>query len=214
MQLRLAALAIGWLGCQTHRPPSPIDSARAIDAGRPDVPVVHDAAPPIVDAGPPSVVRVFVINAGTLPLTLLTNPDTNEILHTRHLREHPQLDASPATRDGELVKFFPVGQEPLCSTDGGVGYGGLGQPEPRTIGPHESIEFVWDGLQRHEVLGPRGVCQDVGEPEPGNYRFEFDQPYNMPNCTRATIAWPLPPAAPRNILIRCVARPHPTGANE
>jgi hypothetical protein len=208
----LVASVIALVACERapHPRPSAADVApRAIDAG---ARIVHDAAASPVDAGPPRVLTIRIVNAGAQPMTVLTNPDTNEIVHTRHLRDHPQLDASLAMRDGELVKFFTVGQEPLCSSDAGAGYGGLGQPAPRTLAPNEAIEFVWDGQQRHEVVMPeRGVCQEIGQPEPGRYRFEFDQPYDLPNCRNAVITWPLAPDAPRVIELRCIPRPQRHG---
>lgn len=191
-------------------PPAVVDAARGsggIDAGVP-----HDVAVAPVDAGPPRVLTLRITNAGTAPMTILTNPDTNEILHTRHLfpRRNPDAGIGLAA-DGELVKFFVVGQEPRCRDDAGAGYGGLGQPEPRTLAPNETIEFTWDGVQRREVIGPRGVCQEEGVPENGRYRFEFDQPYNLPNCNRPIVTWPLAPDAPRVLEIRCTPRPHAEG---
>ena len=201
------------MACHRTEPASVVDAAThapiAIDAGLPrDVFVLP------IDAGPPRVLTIHVTNAGTVPMALLTNPDTNEILHTRHLFPRRNPDAGTGLNaDGELVKFFLVGQEPRCRDDAGVGYGGLGQPVPRTLAPGEAMEFTWDGSQRREVLGPRGVCQNEGAPEPGRYRFEFDQPYNMPNCNRVIVTWPLAPDAPRTLEIRCTPRPH-TGNEE
>lgn len=152
----------------------------------------------------PAVLTLRVINASTVPLRILTNDDTNELMHTRMIYERRPPEART---DGVLVKFFPVGQMPLCTDRVGAGYGGLGQPEPRTLAPNEAIEFPWDGQQRREVNQPdRGVCQQLGAPDPGRYRFEFDQPYNAPQCTRPTITLPLAPDAPRVVEIRCQPR--------
>jgi YD repeat-containing protein len=176
----------------------PAPAAAPTEAARPD------ASPDVVDAGPAAVLTVRVINASAAPLTVYTNPDTNELIHTRKLWSRRNSDAST---DGELVKFFPVGQMPLCSQDGGAGYGGLGQPEQRTLAPGEAMEFAWDGQQRREVLDPRrGVCAEIVEPEAARYRFEFDQPYNAPQCNRPVIQWPLAEDAPRVIEIRCQPR--------
>ncbi len=202
-------LTFAALGMACHRTPptSAVDAARApvvsIDASAP-----RDVFVPPVDAGPPRVLTIRVVNASAAPMTVLTNPDTNEILHTRHLfpRRNPDAGIGLAA-DGELVKFFRVGQEPSCRDDGGAGYGGLGQPEPRTLAPGEAMEFNWDGVQRREVLGPRGVCQTEVPPESGRYRFEFDQPYNMPQCNRQIVTLPLAPDAPRTLEIRCTPRP-------
>ena len=145
-----------------------------------------------------------VINIAAVPLRVLTNQDTNELLHTRQLYERRPVDARG---EGLLVKFFRVGQMPLCSEPAGAGYGGLGQPEPRTLAPGEAMEFAWDGQQRREINQPeRGVCQQLGAPDPGRYRFEFDQPYNAPQCTRPVVTLPLAPDAPRVIEIRCQPR--------
>jgi hypothetical protein len=213
MHARIALVAPLALATACHRTPPPappVDAARApvaIDAGAP-----RDVVVAPVDAGPPHVLTIRVINAGTVPMQLLTNPDSNEILHTRHLfpRRNPDAGIGMA-QEGELVKFFPVGQEPRCREDAGVGYGGLGQPAARTLAPNEALEFVWDGIQRHEVLGPRGVCQEEGAPDSGRYRLEFDQPYNMPQCNRPIVTMPLAPDAPRVIEIRCTPRPHAEG---
>ena len=95
------------------------------------------------------------------------------------------------------------------STDAGAGYGGLGQPEQRPLGAGEALTFAWDGQLRREVLDPaRGVCAQITAPEPGRYRFEFDQPYHPPVCNRPVITLPLAPEAPRVVEIRCTVRPH------
>jgi hypothetical protein len=191
-------------------PSSTVDASHATNAL--DAGAMRDVAVAPRDAGPPHVLTIRITNAGAAPMTILTNPDTNEILHTRHLfpRRNPDAGIGLA-QEGELVKFFPVGQEPRCRDDAGAGYGGLGQPEPRTLAPSETIEFAWDGVQRREVIGSRGVCQDEGQPDNGRYRFEFDQPYNLPQCNRPIITWPLAPDAPRVLEIRCTPRPHPEG---
>lgn len=154
--------------------------------------------------GRTAVLTIRVVNASASPLTVYTNPDVNEMIHTRKLwpRHHPD-----AQTDGVLVKFFPIGQMPLCRIDGGAGYGGLGQPERHTLAPGEALEFAWDGILRREVLHPgRGVCAEESTPEPARYRFEFDQPYSPPQCSRPVIQWPLAADAPRVVEIRCVHR--------
>ena len=199
-------------GCR-HTPPTSGNAAVDAAVRAPlDVPAPRDVFVAPVDAGPPRVLTIRVINAGTAPMTLLTHPDTNEIMHTRHLfpRRNPDAGIGNAA-DGELVKFFVVGQEPRCSDDAGAGYGGIGQPGSRALAPGEALEFVWDGVQRREVMGARGICQNEGAPDPGRYRLEFDQPYNMPACNRPIITWPLAADAPRTIEIRCTPRPHAEG---
>jgi hypothetical protein len=117
--------------------------------------------------------------------------------------------ATIAASEGELVKFFTVGREPLCSTaDGGAGYGGLGQTDQRTLAPGEAMEFAWDGRLRREVIDPhRGACVQIGDPDAARYRFEFDQPYNAPQCNRPIVVLPLAADAPRVVEIRCTPRP-------
>lgn len=178
-------------------PATPTEAARtvALDAA-------HE------DARSQAVLTIRVINAGTTPMQVLLNEDTNEMIHTRKLLAQRRPDASGPSAVGDLVKFFPVGEMPLCTqSDGGAGYGGLGQPEPRTLAPNEALEFTWDGRQRVETNVPgRGVCAQIVEPEPARYRFEFDQPYHPPNCTRPVITLPLAPDAPRVVEIRCTPR--------
>ncbi|MEI8258756.1 MAG: hypothetical protein WCJ30_24050 [Deltaproteobacteria bacterium] len=217
MHRRRAALApvltFAALCAACRRPPpapAPVEDAALSPVAPMDAGTARDVFVPPVDAGPPRVLTIRVVNAGTAPMTVLTNPDTNEILHTRHLFPRRNPDAgSGLSVDGELVKFFRVGQEPSCRDDGGAGYGGLGQPEPHTLAPGASLEFTWDGVQHREVLSSRGVCQTEVTPDSGRYRFEFDQPYNMPQCNRQIVTLPLAPDAPRTLEIRCTPRPQP-----
>ena len=200
----------GLTHCKSTPPaaaPPPVAPVVRLDAG------VFDSAPAIVDAGPvdapvPAVITIRVVNAGPQPLSVFTNEDSNEVIHVRHLWPRRILDASAAMAEGELVKFFPVGQMPLCSADGGAGYGGLGQPGRRILAPGEAMEFPWDGQLRREIVQPtRGVCMQIGVPDPGRYRFEFDQPYNLPTCNRPIVVFPQGVDARSIVEIRCVARP-------
>lgn len=155
------------------------------------------------------MLTVRVVNASQAPMELMTNPDNNELMHTRRLWDRPRPEERQA---GELMKFFQLNEMPLCASDAGAGYGGLGQTGRRTLAPGEAWEFRWDGRQRFEVNRPgRGVCAEERDPLPGRYRFEFDQPYNAPNCTRPTFTLPLAPDAPRVLEVRCTPRPRQEG---
>jgi hypothetical protein len=210
----LAALLVASLATTAacKRAPEPARPTAPSDAPPSIPPATDTGAPARADgtalpadaAAGPRALTIRVVNASVTPLPIYTNPDINELIHTRKLWPRRNPDASV---DGELVKFFPVGQMPSCSEDGGAGYGGLGQPERRSLAPGEALEFTWDGQVRREVLNPqRGVCAETTAPEPARYRFEFDQPYNPPQCSRPVIQWPLAADAPRVIEIRCL--PH------
>ncbi len=154
--------------------------------------------------GVPAVLTIRIINIGSRPIPVFTSPDTNEMLHAKKLRSRRGADAG---RDSDPVKFFPIGQMPLCSDDAGAGYGGLGQPERRELAPNESITFEWDGMERQERLDPRrGVCQDVVAPAPGRYRIELDQPRRSIRCTDPEFSWPLRLEPPATVEVRCRLR--------
>jgi hypothetical protein len=188
-------------------PPAPVAVA-ARDAG-PVVVVARDAGPP--DAGPTErvVLRVRVKNIDRIPLRILTNPDSNELIHTH--RVNVSSDRAAVYAGGarvERVKAFPIGQMPLCTADAGAGYGGLGQPGEITLPPGESFEAArWDGILREEVLDPqRGVCARESAPTPARYRFQVDQPQpeGAPVCVPAVTSWPIPEDAGVPVLeIRC-----------
>lgn len=194
---------------QTQTPQTPhetaVDAANsaitptvvAVDSGvLVDVPSTPTAAP--------AVLTIKIINIGSRPIPIYTNPDTNEMLHGKKLRSRRSADAG---RDGEPVKLFDIGQMPLCSDDAGAGYGGLGQPERRELAAGESMSFAWDGMERQERLDrTRGVCQNVVVPAPGRYRIELDQPHRSLRCTDPEFNWPLRPDAPRELEIRCRLR--------
>ena len=146
-----------------------------------------------------------IINTASRAVPFYTNPDINEMIHTRKLRSRRSRE--DGGRDSDPVKFFAVGQMPLCAGDGGAGYGGLGQPERRELAPGESMEFVWDGLERREILDrTRGVCLEIAPPQPGRYRFEIDQPHRTLRCEDVEFSWPLRDGAPRVIELRCRLR--------
>lgn len=202
----LAALA---LGCEKSDPPrAPVVVAPVV--------VARDAGMARVDAGPPDagptervVLRLRVKNIDRVPLRLLTNPDTNELIHAH--RVNVSSDRAAVYAGGprvERVKAFPIGQMPLCTADAGAGYGGLGQPGSITLAPGESFEAArWDGILREEVLDPqRGVCARESAPTPARYRFRLDQPQleGAPDCIPAVTAWPIPEDAGVPVLeIRC-----------
>lgn len=200
----LAALA---LGCEKdpRRAPTVAPAVAARDAGAAGV----DAGRP--DAGPTErvVLRLRVKNVDRIPLRLLTNPDTNELIHAH--RVNVSSDRAAVYAGGprvERVKAFPIGQMPMCTADAGAGYGGLGQPGSITLAPGESFEAArWDGILREEVLDPqRGVCARELAPTPARYRFRLDQPQRegAPDCIPAVTAWPIPEDAGVPVLeIRC-----------
>jgi hypothetical protein len=173
-----------------------------------------DAGPTAVDAGlgattdasaPSVVLTIRIVNAASRPVPIFTNPDINEMIHTRRLRS--RRSQGDGGRDSDPVKFFSVGQMPLCAEDGGAGYGGLGQPERREVAPGDAMEFTWDGLERREILDrTRGVCLEIGPPNPGRYRFELDQPHRTLRCNDVEFSWPLRDDAPRVLEMRCRIR--------
>lgn len=182
------------------------DATRAVPLSESeDSAVAHEQEPVVADAAADAVLTIRVINAASRPVPFFINPDINEMIHTRKLRSRRARE--DGGRDSDPVKFFPVGQMPMCASDAGAGYGGLGQPERRELQPNEVLEFVWDGLERREVLHPgRGVCLEVGPPQPGRYRFEIDQPRRTLRCDDGEFSYPLREGAPRVIEIRCRIR--------
>ncbi len=157
------------------------------------------------DSGAAGALTIRVVNTASRAVPFYTNPDINEMIHTRKLRS--RRGREDGGRDSDPVKFFPVGQMPLCADDGGAGYGGLGQPERRELAPGEVMEFVWDGFERREVLDRvRGVCLEVGPPQPGRYRFEIDQPHRTLRCEDVEFSYPLREGAPRVLEMRCRIR--------
>ncbi|MBL8680502.1 MAG: hypothetical protein JNK05_15095 [Myxococcales bacterium] len=210
------ALLVGALvGCK--KTPSPPDRTTSNAA---DVATAHDDATAVaadtgvaptdtgvapVDTGVGGALTLRIVNAASRAVPFFTNPDINEMIHTRKLRSRRSRE--DGGRDSDPVKFFPVGQMPMCADDGGAGYGGLGQPERRELAPGEAIEYVWDGLERREVLDrQRGVCLEVGPPQPGRYRFEIDQPRRTLRCDDVEFSYPLREGAPRVLEIRCRIR--------
>lgn len=207
----LAALA---LGCEKRDPPRPTAApVVARDAGHP---ARVDAGPP--DAGPTErvVLRLRVKNVDRIPLRILTNPDSNELIHTHRVQASSDRAAMYAGGPRvERVKAFPIGQMALCTADAGAGYGGLGQPGEVTLAPGESFEAArWDGILREEVLDPqRGVCARESVPTPARYRFRLDQPQDSaPVCEPAVTAWPIADDAGVPVLeIRCRNAPRDAG---
>jgi hypothetical protein len=187
-------------------------STVAEDATTAAAPVaVEDAAAPasidagLADSGVTVALTIRIVNTASRAVPLFTNPDINEMIHTRKLRSRRRSE--DGGRDSDPVKFFAVGQMPLCADDGGAGYGGLGQPERRELQPGEAVEFVWDGLERREILDrTRGVCLEVGPPQPGRYRFELDQPRRTLRCNDVEFSYPLRDDAPRVLEMRCRIR--------
>lgn len=201
-----ALVALG-LGCEKNAPPRPPPPAPA---------VARDAGVARVDSGPPDsgprervVLRLRVKNVDRIPLRILTNPDSNELIHTHRVRASSDRAAMYAGGDRvDRVKAFPIGQMALCTADAGAGYGGLGQPGEITLAPGESFEAArWDGILREEVLDPqRGVCARELPPTAARYRFRLDQPQleGAPNCEPAVTSWPIPDDAGVPVLeIRC-----------
>lgn len=209
----LAAVALCAAACKRTPPPAPPRPS-------PDVAPVPDVAPPNAppDAGrPPPVAIVRVRNVSAVPITIMTNPDVNEMLHTWRLnvgadRSDRGLiylnDPAQLTR----VKLFPV-DLPHCDADAAVGFGGLGQTGSVVIAPGEAYELgAWDGMQREEVVDPvRGVCLREYPAPPGRYRFHFDNPHNIrPDCQRALFRVPLESDGGVPVIeLRCM--PHPDG---
>jgi len=215
----LAAVWCAGSSCKKTPPPDPTGSSAPEASAAP----VEDATVPsttgasedsgvasaqdaaAADSGVNAVLTIRVINAASRAVPFFTNPDINEMIHTRKLRS--RRGREDGGRDSDPVKFFPVGQMPMCAGDGGAGYGGLGQPERRELQPNEVLEFTWDGLERREILDrARGVCLEVGLPQPGRYRFEIDQPRRTLRCDDVEFSYPLREGAPRVIEIRCRIR--------
>jgi hypothetical protein len=195
------ALAMASVACR--RPTSPSVEARdgAVSSTRSiaeDAGATEDGASTPEDASQgngatdaaavaPVVLTLRIVNAASRAVPFFTNPDINEMIHTRRMRSRRSRE--DGGRDSDPVKFFPVGQMPLCAQDGGAGYGGLGQPERREV------------LDRQ-----RGVCLEVAPPQPGRYRFEIDQPRRTLRCDDAEISFPLRDDAPRVLEMRCRLR--------
>ncbi|MBI5512918.1 MAG: hypothetical protein HY909_04075 [Deltaproteobacteria bacterium] len=181
-----------------RRPPEP-PAPRAPDAS-PDAASsgAPDAAP---DARVPARLTVTVKNTGQGPIRIRTNQDRNELVRAVRLNVSPGTsDRAALFAQGTRVSLFPIGRMPLCTSDAGAGYGGLGQPEDVYLQPNESLEVAaWDGVQREEVLDPqRGVCARELPPQPGRYRVGLDQGESgdyFPVCDRALFAWPPSPEA-------------------
>ena len=156
----LAALA---LGCEKRAPPRPTPApVAAPDAGHS---VRVDAGPP--DAGPTErvVLRLRVKNVDRVPLRILTNPDSNELLHTHRVQASSDRAAMYAGGPRvERVKAFPIGQMPLCTADAGAGYGGLGQPGEVTLAPGESFEAARGAAQRRARRDRRPLRRRRGAP--------------------------------------------------
>jgi hypothetical protein len=139
---------------------------------------------------------VTVKNTGQGPIRIRTNPDRNELVRAVRLNVSPTTsDRAALFAQGTRVSLFPIGRMPLCSSDAGAGYGGLGQPEDVYLQPNDVLEVgSWDGLQREEVLDPqRGVCAREFAPQAGRYRVGLDQGESgdyFPVCDRALFAWP------------------------
>jgi hypothetical protein len=211
-------LACALLAC-TPRSRGPRPSPRPADAAATSAVTVDVPRVVARDAGPPFVLRVRVVNSGATPLTLLTNPDRNELLHAYRINVADDTsDRAAALANGTRVSFFPIGQMALCSDDAGAGYGGLGQPGSITLQPGEGFDAAdWDGRVRQEVNDPaRGVCARESAPQPGRYRLQLDQPQleGRPVCSRVMVR--VPPAAdagPPILEIRCrAATPAAPGA--
>jgi len=200
--------------------PGPGDTTAGAIAGLRDGSIDAELARANSDAGTLPALTLRIVNIGDRPFNVYINEDVNEMIHTRRLWPRRPVDANGPMADGELVKFFVVGEMPLCSSDGGAGYGGLGQPVIRPLAPGESLQYAWDGLQRIETNRPhRGVCAELVRPQPARYRFEFDQPGygGRPQCNRPTIDIPL--LAPDGggaptVEIRCRPPARDAGAGE
>lgn len=168
------------------------------------------------DAGREPVAIVRVRNVSTVPITIMTNPDVNEMLHTWRVNvpaDRPDRvlvfvnDPALLTR----VKLFPV-DLPRCDADASAGFGGLGQTGSVVIAPGEARDIgTWDGLQREEVVDPArgGVCLREYPAPPGRYRFHFDNPHQLkPECPRVVFRVPLERDGGVPVIeFRCTPRP-------
>ena len=216
MRRRALALSLGLalVACKRNPPPPP-PPPPAVDAS-----AMADAAPPNAptDAGAPPVAIVRIRNISAVPITIMTNPDVNEMLHTWRLNVSADRsdrgliylnDPAQLTR----VKLFPVDLPP-CDSDAAVGFGGLGQTGTVVLAPGEVRDLgAWDGRQREEVIDPvRGGCLREYPAAPGRYRFHFDNPHNLkPECQRVVFRVPIEGDGGVPVIeIRCM--PHPDGA--
>lgn len=214
----LALAAVLSVACRRNNPPPPRPSTPDNPAA---TPAPTDApAPPSApaNAGPRPVALVRVRNVGAAPITIMTNPDVNEMLHTWRLNIPDDRSDRAALYLNDLaqltrVKLFPV-DLPRCDTDASAGFGGLGQTGSITLAPGEAHDLgAWDGIQREEVVDPvRGVCLREAPAPPGRYRFHFDNPHEQrPECARLLFRLPLESDGGVPVLeIRC--QPRPDGA--
>lgn len=212
------AAVMAWAGaCRRNNPPPPRPSTPEVPVA---TPTTADAAPPNApaDAGRRPAALVRVRNVGTAPITIMTNPDLNEMLHTWRLNIPDDRSDRAALYLNDLaqltrVKLFPV-DLPHCDSDASAGFGGLGQTGTISLAPGEVHDLgAWDGIQREEVVDPvRGVCLREVPAPPGRYRFHFDNPHEQrPECTRLLFRVPLESDGGVPVLeIRC--QPRPDGA--
>ena len=117
-----------------------------------------DAWSPPLDAGPPMVLTIRVINVGQTPLPIYTNPDSNEVMHTRKLRDHQicwtQDPATTGRRTREsssgLVRWHFAATMPALAMAGSANPSSArststsvdGLPVGRTTAPR-SAQFAW-----------------------------------------------------------------------
>ncbi|MBL8600888.1 MAG: hypothetical protein JNK72_03095 [Myxococcales bacterium] len=223
---RVALVCLALLGCN-RRPsgaspePSATGDRQAPQATAADAQTAP--ARPSVDASAAPAVPVRAIvrirNIDTVPLHILTNPDLNEMIKVHRLNvSEGTSDRAAQFADGTRVSFFVIGQMPMCASDAGAGYGGLGQPGAIDLAPNQAVEVArWDGTQREEVLDPqRGVCARESVPTPGRYRFSLDQPQleGRPVCTRVMLRVPVSVdgGGPAEVELRCRNAPRDAGA--
>lgn len=215
--LSVLALALACRRAPPVQPPRPQDVSEAVRKPL-DAVAQGEVSTPSTQRGVsrPPVAVVRVRNVSAVPITIMTNPDLNEMLHTWRInvpadRSDRGLvylnDPSLLTR----VKLFPV-DLPRCDTDAAAGFGGLGQTGTVVIAPGDSYEIgTWDGMLREEVVDHArgGVCLRESPAPPGRYRFHFDNPHNLkPDCQRALFRVPLERGETLPVIeIRCVPRP-------
>lgn len=220
--LAVTALALGCNRTPATPPPpatpTPSPTTPTAPAATVDAAAARPATPPNAPVPPPVRAIVRLRNIDTVPLHILTNPDLNEMIKVHRLNVSDDTsDRAAQFAQGTRVSFFPVGQMPMCSSDAGAGYGGLGQPGAVDLAPDQVIEVArWDGIARQEVLDPqRGVCAREFAPEPGRYRFSLDQPQleGRPVCTRVMIRVPVAVdgGGPAEVEIRCRNAPRDAG---
>jgi hypothetical protein len=173
----------------------------------PDVPVARASA----------VALVRVRNVSSVPITITTNPDINEMAHAWRVNVGAERNERSvlyiATPDVlQRVKLFPI-DLPSCDSDASVGFGGLGETRRIVLEPGATFDLgTWDGRLREEVVDPqRGVCLRESIPTPGWYRMHFDQPkQTRQDCSRGLIRWPIVSDGGTPVIeLRC--RPRPDG---